>query len=130
MIEESRDHANQGPASFLLIGNKTDLDEHRTVAKREGQTLAERYGWLFGEASAADYDGVDNCFCDLIHEMQALRPKMSPRQLSPHSRVSSRRSSCGGMDEILSERKRRPSLKKRLSDSSLLQKIHLCGARH
>ena len=130
MIEESRDHTNQGPASFLLIGNKTDLDKQRTLTKREGQTLAERYGWLFSEASAAEYDRVDNCFCDLIHDMQARRPKMSPRELSPQSRVSSRRSSCGGTDEILSERKRRPPLKKRLSDSSLLHKIHLCGARH
>ena len=52
MIEESRDRANEGPVPFLLIGNKTDLEEHRTAAKSEGQTLANRYEWLFGEASA------------------------------------------------------------------------------
>lgn len=129
MIEESRDHTNQGPASFRLIGNKSDLEKHRTVVKREGQTLAERYGWSFGEASAAEYDGVDNCFCDLIREIQARRP-MCPCELLPHARVTSRRSSCGDTDEIPSERKRRPSLRKRMSDSGILHKIHLPCARH
>ncbi|XP_078376756.1 ras-like protein rasD [Oculina patagonica] len=130
MIEESRDHTEQGPASFLLIGNKSDLEEHRTVVKREGQTLAERYEWSFGEASAAEYNGVDSCFCDLIREIQARRPKISPCELSPHLRVSSRRSSCDSTEEIPMERKRRPSLKQRLSDSTLLHKINLRGGRH
>lgn len=35
MIEESRDCTIQGPPSIVLIGNKTDLEEHRTVAKRK-----------------------------------------------------------------------------------------------
>ncbi|KAJ7388950.1 hypothetical protein OS493_034582 [Desmophyllum pertusum] len=58
----SCDTTNLGPVSFLLIGNKTDLDEHRSVAKKEGQTLVKRYGWSFGETSAAEYDVVDKCF--------------------------------------------------------------------
>ena len=130
MIEESRDHTDPGPASFLLIGNKSDLEEHRTVVKREGQTLAERYGWLFSEASAAECDGVDNSFCDLIREIQARRPKISPREVSPYLKASSRRSSCGGTDVLPSKCKRRPSLKERLSDSNLLHKINLLGPWH
>lgn len=130
MIEESRDHTDPDPASFLLIANKSDLEEHRTVVKREGQTLAERYGWLFGEASAAEYDGVDNCFCHLIREIQARRPNIISPVVSSFLRASSRRSSCGNTDVLPSKRKRRPSLKERLSDSTLLHKINLLGARH
>ena len=72
MIEESRNqNPNPNPVSVILIGNKNDLEEHRTVSETEGRTLAKRYGWLFGETSAAEYDGVDEIFCHLIREMRA-----------------------------------------------------------
>ena len=133
MIEESRDCTIQDPASFLLIGNKTDLEEHRTVAKREGQTLAKRYGWLFGEASAAEYDGVDKCFHDLIREIRARRRKMSPPELPLHLN-DLRQSSCSDIDsqtdESASESKRKRFVKKKLSDSSLHYKRKLFGSWH
>lgn len=133
MIEESRDCTTQGPASFVLIGNKTDLEEHRTVAKREGQTLAKRYGWLFGEASAADYDGVDSCFYDLIREMRARGRKMSPPEPLLHLNDLCQ-SSCSDMDsqtdESASERMKKRFVKKKLSDSSRHYKRKLFGSWH
>lgn len=133
MIEESRDCTNQGPPSIVLIGNKTDLEEHRTVAKREGQTLAKRYGWLFGEASAAEYDGVDVCFYDLIREMRARRCKMNPSALLLHLN-DLRQSSCSDTDsqtdESPSESKKKRFVKKKLSDSSRQYKRKLFGSWH
>lgn len=135
MIEESYDHANQGSASLLLIGNKTDLEEHRTVAKREGQTLASRYGWFFGEASAAEYDGVDKCFYELIREIRARRRKTSPSEF-PLLHVSElRQSSCSDIDSQTDEsasegKKKRRTVKKKLSDSSIQYKRKLFGSWH
>ena len=135
MIEESRDRADQEPVPFLLIGNKTDLEEHRTVAKSEGQTLANRYEWLFGEASAADYDGVDKSFCDLIREIRARRRKMSPPDFPTRVLVNLRRSSGSDIDSQTDEsaselKKTRRTVKKKLSDSSINYKKKLFGVWH
>jgi len=134
MIEESRDRANEGPVPFLLIGNKTDLEEHRTVAKSEGQTLANRYEWLFGEASAAEYDGVDKSFCDLIREIRARRRKVSPPEFPSHLLNNLRHSSYSDIDsqtdESASECKKKRTVKKKLSDSSIHYKRKLFGVWH
>jgi len=134
MIEESCDRANQGPASLLLIGNKTDLEEHRTVAKREGQNLAQRYGWSFGEASAAEYDGVDKCFYELLREIRARRRKMSPSEFPMLHLSDLRQSTCSDIDsqtdESASESKKKRFVKKKLSDSSLQYKRKLFGSWH
>ena len=133
MIEESRDRANEDPVSVVLIGNKTDLEEHRTVSKTEGKILAERFGWQFLEASAAEYEGVDNCFSDLIREIRARRQKMSLCQLPSNMTVNSRRpswSNCSDTNGDASKRKKWPSLKKRVNYSNLFRKITLCGAWH
>lgn len=134
MIEQTCDRANQDTASLLLIGNKTDLEEHRTVAKREGQNLAQRYGWSFGEASAAEYDGVDKCFYELLREIRARRRKTSPSEFPMlhlsdlgHSGYSDLDSLT---DESASESKKRRFIKKKLSDSSLQYKRKLFGSWH
>lgn len=98
----SCDPTNLGPASFLLIGNKTDLDEHRSVAKKEGQTLVKRYGWSFGETSAAEYDVVDKCFYDLIREIRARKRKLSPSEFPLHL-SDLRQSSCSDIDSQTDE---------------------------
>lgn len=134
MIEESRDRANQGPVPFLLIGNKTDLEEHRTVAKIEGQMLANRYEWLFNEASAAEYDGVDKSFCDLIREIRVRRRKVSSPVFPSHVMNNLRHSSGSDVDsqtdESASECKNKRPVKKKLSDSSIHYKRKLFGAWH
>lgn len=134
MIEESRDRANQDPVPFLLVGNKTDMEEHRTVAKREGQALANRYEWLFGEASALEYDGVDKSFCDLIREIQTRRRKVSPTDFPSHLMGNLRHSSCSDVDsqtdESASECKKKRTVKKKLGDSSVYYKRKLFGPRH
>lgn len=125
MIEESRDRADKSPLPFLLIGNKIDLEEHRTVAKSEGQALANRYEWLFHEASAAEYDGVDKSFCDLIREIRARRRMISSPDLA---------SSCSDIDsqedESASEGKKRRKARKKRSDSNIYHKRKLFGPWH
>ena len=134
MIEESRNRANLGPVPFLLIGNKIDLEEHRTVAKSEGQALANRYEWLFQEASAAEYDGVDKSFCDLIREIRARRRKISAPDSASNLMLHLRQSSFSDIDsqtdEGSSEGKKRRTVKKKLSDSSIHYKRKLFGSWH
>lgn len=125
MIEESRDRGDHRPLPFLLIGNKVDLEEHRTVAKNEGQALANRYEWLFHEASAAEYDGVDKSFCDLIRQIRAQRRVICSPDFA---------SSCSDIDsqdeEGASEGKKRRKARKKLSDSSINYKRKLFGPWH
>jgi len=50
-ITELRKNAS-GSIVMILVGNKSDLLEHRAVSEEEGRELAERNGMLFVETSA------------------------------------------------------------------------------
>tara|TARA_Y100000590_G_scaffold321111_1_gene363535 strand:+ start:109 stop:798 length:690 start_codon:yes stop_codon:yes gene_type:complete len=46
----------------VLIGNKTDKEDHRTVSQQEGQNLATQYGLLFFETSAKNNLNINTVF--------------------------------------------------------------------
>lgn len=50
------------PAHFILVGNKSDLVQHRRVSEREGRSAAESLSCCFTEASARDNVAVDDTF--------------------------------------------------------------------
>ena len=50
----------------ILVGNKTDLEKHRVVTKREAEILAIKYGMDFMEISVKENKGVQESFEKLI----------------------------------------------------------------
>ena len=62
---------NQAPKTviFILVGNKSDLEDKRQVTKEEGQEFADKYGILFYETSAKTGKNVDEMFYDSAKEI-------------------------------------------------------------
>jgi small GTP-binding protein len=64
-LSELRDKAD--PACILiLIGNKCDMEEHRSVAVTDGRLLAEKENMLFIETSAKDATNIVQAFTQLV----------------------------------------------------------------
>merc|ERR1712137_718142 len=58
---------------MVLVGNKCDLEDQRVVLKSEGEQLAEKYKCPFFETSAKDHVNVDECFRELVREVDDLK---------------------------------------------------------
>ena len=67
-IEDCR---NQSPKTifFVLVGNKSDLEDKRQVNTEEGQQLADKYGIPFYEASAKTGQNVEEIFYNSADEI-------------------------------------------------------------
>ncbi|XP_037405388.1 ras-related protein RABC2a-like isoform X1 [Triticum dicoccoides] len=50
----------------MLVGNKVDKDDERTVTREEGLAFAQESGCLFLESSAKTRENVKNCFEELV----------------------------------------------------------------
>ncbi|PAA80413.1 hypothetical protein BOX15_Mlig006909g1 [Macrostomum lignano] len=51
---------------IILIGNKCDLDDERTVSREQGQSLAHQWNCSFLETSAKAKLNVEDSFLDLV----------------------------------------------------------------
>ena len=64
---------------MILMGNKIDLYDERTVSKEEGEKLAAFYNLPFFETSAKENIGVDEAYdkliSDVIEEIKNLKKK-------------------------------------------------------
>ena len=56
----------------ILVGNKCDLDDKRTVSYQQGKELAETYGMQFIETSAKSNTNVDEAFHLLGREVMKM----------------------------------------------------------
>lgn len=54
---------------MVLVGNKVDLEEERTVAQEEGAELAKTFSCSFIEASAKLRTNVDEIFQDIVRQI-------------------------------------------------------------
>lgn len=72
---------------MVLVGNKSDLEEHRQVTTQEGGDLARTWGIPFFESSAYTRSNVDECFAELTREIKrAMAPPSTKKGKSKLSR--------------------------------------------
>jgi Ras-related protein Rab-11A len=59
----------------MLVGNKMDLNDQRTVFVRDGRSFARKNGLAFIETSALDATGVDTAFQRILQEIYKTQTK-------------------------------------------------------
>lgn len=67
-LEELRSHADKNIV-IILIGNKTDLEDHRAVPTEDAQEFAEKEGLFFLETSALESTNVEAAFLTVLTEI-------------------------------------------------------------
>ncbi|KAI6657920.1 Ras-related protein Rab-22A-like [Oopsacas minuta] len=73
--------------AMCLIGNKSDLDEHRQVTTEEGKEYADSINAIFVETSAKENTGVKEAFLQITQEL-IKRHKHKLTTMSPDSALS------------------------------------------
>lgn len=70
----------------VLVGNKCDLGDQRTVPFVDGQALATKLGHCctFMEASAKQKLNVDKIFVDLVRQIREMNPPKKVKQVNKH----------------------------------------------
>ena len=63
---------------IMLVGNKMDLTEERSVFVRDGRSFARKNGLAFIETSALDSTGVDTAFQRILQEIYKTQTKKQP----------------------------------------------------
>ncbi|XP_056599481.1 v-ral simian leukemia viral oncogene homolog Ab (ras related) [Triplophysa dalaica] len=58
---------------FLLVGNKSDLEDRRQVGVEEAKARADQWGVSYVETSAKTRANVDKVFFDLMREIRARK---------------------------------------------------------
>lgn len=64
---------------IMLVGNKMDLNDQRTVFVRDGRSFARKNGLAFIETSALDATGVDTAFQRILQEIYKTQTKKQLR---------------------------------------------------
>ena len=71
-VNETKDLKRED-AIFVLVGNKTDLEDKRAVSNKEGEDFATEKGFLFHEVSAKTGEEVQELFTDIIFPEMAKK---------------------------------------------------------
>lgn len=67
-LDEIRSNGN-ADSVVMLIGNKSDMHERRTVSYEEGKEFSERHGLIFIETSAKSGERVEEAFNQMVSEV-------------------------------------------------------------
>ena len=76
----------------MLVGNKMDLNDQRTVFVRDGRSFARKNGLAFIETSALDATGVDTAFQRILQEIYKTQTK---KQLKSANAMDAGRGGAG-----------------------------------
>ena len=71
-VNETKDLKRED-AIFVLVGNKTDLDDTRAVSHKEAEDFASEKGFLFQEVSAKTGEEVQELFTSIIFPEMARK---------------------------------------------------------
>ena len=80
----------------MLVGNKMDLNDQRTVFVRDGRSFARKNGLAFIETSALDATGVDTAFQRILQEIYKTQTKKQLKSANGAVGSSSAMNSSGG----------------------------------
>jgi GTPase SAR1 family protein len=69
--------------SIILVGNKSDLEEHRAVSRSRGEELAISHGIPFIETSAKTADNVAAAFDVMVERVFESQSYISPSSHAP-----------------------------------------------
>uniref|UniRef100_A0A7S1F228 Uncharacterized protein n=1 Tax=Noctiluca scintillans TaxID=2966 RepID=A0A7S1F228_NOCSC len=101
-LQELRDHADPNIV-IMLVGNKSDLKQHRATTQEETLAFAEKHGLACIETSALESTNVEAAFMRLLGEIYGLMShpatitsQQPPLQIRPNrrSRDDERRKEC------------------------------------
>ena len=70
---------------FVVVGNKTDLEDKREVSREEGEQFAKDNDYLFAEVSAKNGEGFQDLFYKNLFER--IRTKFRPGGQQPPTEV-------------------------------------------
>ena len=74
-VNETKDLKKED-AIFVLVGNKTDLEDKRAVTTKEAENFASEKGFIFQEVSAKTGDGIEELFEKKIFSEMARKFKI------------------------------------------------------
>ncbi|GFZ43144.1 Ras-related protein SEC4, partial [Saitozyma sp. JCM 24511] len=83
-------HASPG-VNKILIGNKCDWDEKRSVTLEQGKELADEFGLRFLETSAKANEGVEEAFFTLARDIKTRLIDSQPEAASAPSTLGADR---------------------------------------
>ncbi|KAM5312667.1 ras-related protein Ral-A-like [Glossophaga mutica] len=73
---------------FLLVGNRSDLEDERQVSVQEAKARAKQWNVNYVEASAETRTNVDKIFFDLMREIRARKMEESREKKGKKERKS------------------------------------------
>ncbi|KAF8183062.1 P-loop containing nucleoside triphosphate hydrolase protein [Mycena galopus ATCC 62051] len=80
-------------AIYILVGNKSEVENERQVSEEEGAARARQWGCQFLEVSAKTGENVDQAFMDLVRALRAAR-EPAPDAKEPAPAKSQERYQC------------------------------------
>jgi Ras-related protein Rab-11A len=99
-LTELRDHADVNIV-VMLVGNKCDLKDQRTVTTEEATEFAQKNNLAFIETSALDSTGVETAFIRLLTEIYKLVSKKTMTADSSSSNNNARNKMAMGTGETI-----------------------------
>jgi len=76
---------------FLLVGNKSDLNERRKISREDVESKAASWGVPYVETSAKTRSNVDRVFFDLMREIRARKSAEGTKDGKPGKKDKEKR---------------------------------------